>query len=330
MSYLGSNYRTDSPSRQVAKSCNRRQAEWRPRLLRRLQSKRNKLLRIYKETRVRNERLPKIEAMIGNLQQDLVDLQALRSGISWREQGEKSAGFLKRLITHRSHQRAIPTLQHPTSSALCESTTDKKQTAAVDYYKHLYSADAVDHDAIDFFTSHISDSDKILDTDHDTLCTAFTLEEVVEAASRAPKQSSPGIDSLPYYAIIRLLFTHVATASIAVRVSSDALITGLFPQSWQATCLVLLLKKGDLALVQNWRPISLICCDAKVFTRLLNARLMVYFGERLTTSQSGFMPHRFIGEPAMILHCAQSLATATASTSIHTFTGYYHFRLSPS
>lgn len=70
-------------TRQVAKSCSRRQSEWRRRLLRCLQSKRNKLLRIYKETRLRNDRLPKIESMIGNLQQELVDLQALRSGIKW-------------------------------------------------------------------------------------------------------------------------------------------------------------------------------------------------------------------------------------------------------
>ncbi|KAK4516494.1 60S acidic ribosomal protein P2 [Mucor velutinosus] len=301
-------------TRQVARSCSRRQAEWRRRLLCRLQSKRNKYLRLYKTTQIRNDRLPQIEAMIGHLQQELTDIQALRSGIKWREQGEKSAGFLKRLATQRTQQRAIPTLIHPISTTTCETTTDK-QAAAVAYYDRLYTADAVDIDAIRYFTDQIPATDQIPDSEHPALCEPFTLDDLADAATRAPKQSSPGIDSIPY-AIIQLLLTHTSTAAVALRVYSDALLHGLFPQSWQETCLVLLPKKGDLSLLQNWRPISLICCDAKIFTRLLNARLMEHFRTRLSSSQSGFMPQRFIGEPAMILHCAQSLATATQSTSI--------------
>lgn len=55
----------------------RRQSEWRCRLLRRLQSIRDKMLLIYKATLARNERLPKIESIISNLQQELSDTQAL-------------------------------------------------------------------------------------------------------------------------------------------------------------------------------------------------------------------------------------------------------------
>ncbi|CEP11211.1 hypothetical protein, partial, partial [Parasitella parasitica] len=187
---------------------------------------------------------------------------------------------------------AIPTLLHPISTTACETTSDK-QAAAVAYYDRLYTADAVDTDAIRYFTNQIPAADRIPDSDHQTLCEPFTLDDLVDAATRAPKQSSPGIDSLPY-AIIHLLLTHAATAAIALQVYSDALLHGVFPQSWQETCLVLLPKKGNLSLLQNWRPISLICCDAKIFTRLLNARLMLRFSTRLSISQSGFMPQRFI------------------------------------
>jgi len=217
-------------ARQAAKSCSRRQSEWRRRLLRRLQRKRNKLLRNYKENRLRNDRLPKIESIICKLQRELVDLQALRSGIKWREHGEQSAGFLKRLTSQRSQQRAIPTLQHPSSSSLCASTTDK-QAAAVAFYTGLYTADAVNNVAINFFISQIPESAKIPDTDHTALCTPFATDELLDAAARAaPKQSSPGVDSLPY-AILQLLFTHAATSSTAVRVYSDALLKGIFPTS---------------------------------------------------------------------------------------------------
>ncbi|EPB87213.1 hypothetical protein HMPREF1544_06038 [Mucor circinelloides 1006PhL] len=74
-------------------------------------------------------------------------------------------------------------------------------------------------------------------------------------------------------------------------------------------------KQSSSANVAFQRPITLVCCDAKVFTRLSNTRLMSDFGKLLTPSQSPFMPRRFIGEPAMILQCSQALATATQSTT---------------
>ncbi|KAG1311701.1 hypothetical protein G6F62_014380 [Rhizopus arrhizus] len=60
--------------------------------------------------------------------------------------------------------------------------------------------------------------------------------------------------------------------------------------------MTLLPKKGDLTSLKNWRPISLINTDAKVFTRLLNARLMPHLNRLISPQQLGFMPGRFIGE----------------------------------
>ncbi|KAL9555373.1 hypothetical protein PS6_002914 [Mucor atramentarius] len=168
------------------------------------------MLRIYKVTQVRNERLPKIESMIGNLQQELPDIQALRAGIKWREQGETSAGFLNRLASHRCQQRAISTLIHPTTSTTCESTV-YKQAAAVDFYEKLYTADAVNHDAIRYFTNQIPDAEKILDSAHDALCAPFTIKDLAADYSRAPKQFS--------------------LANVAFQVYSDALLMGVFPAS---------------------------------------------------------------------------------------------------
>jgi hypothetical protein len=48
-------------------------------------------------------------------------------------------------------------------------------------------------------------------------------------------------------------------------------------------------KRSDLRDLRNWRPISLINYDAKVFTRLLNARLMPMLSTRISSQQLGFM-----------------------------------------
>ncbi|CEP13540.1 hypothetical protein [Parasitella parasitica] len=202
-------------TRQVAESCIRRQTGWRRRLPSRLQGKRNKQktnnLHLYKSSQMRNDRLPKIEAVTGHLQQELTDIQALGSCIKWREQGDILApGFLKRLATQRVQQRAIPTLLHLISTTSWETTSDKHE-AAVAFYDRLYTADAVDTDAIRYFTNQIPATDRIPDSYHQTLCELFTLDDLVDTATRAPKQSSSGIDSLPY-TIIHLLLIHAATA----------------------------------------------------------------------------------------------------------------------
>lgn len=114
-------------------------------------------------------------------------------------------------------------------------------------------------------------------------------------ASRHKANSSPRIDGIPYQ-IIKLLLSHEKISTIGVAIYNDALQVARFPSSRLETCLVLLPKKGDLSLLQNWRPISLINTDAKIFIRILNARLMLHLCDSISSMQMGFMKERFIGD----------------------------------
>jgi len=80
--------------------------------------------------------------------------------------------------------------------------------------------------------------------------------------------------------------------------------------------MTLLPKKGDLSNLKNWRPISLINTDAKVFTRLLNSRLMKYFSKSISPNQLGFMPGRFIADHGLTVNCMKMVAQQYRSTSI--------------
>lgn len=80
--------------------------------------------------------------------------------------------------------------------------------------------------------------------------------------------------------------------------------------------MILLPKKGDLSQLSNWRPISLINTDAKIFTRLINAHLMIHMKRCLSTNQMVFMPNRFIGEQGMILQCLQKISHQAQSDTI--------------
>jgi hypothetical protein len=298
----------------LARRIGRFKGEWRQRQLKRLQKKRNRILRVYKESRVLHERLPIIEQQIGHIQQEIVDTLALRSGIRWRENGEKAAGVLKRMIKQQTTQRTLPTIIHPITGNNCD-TPQQKQHGTQHFYQQLYTPETTDPQETAFFTNQIPLSHRIPDEKHEQMCALFNLSDLQEGAHRSPTRSSPGPDGLPYE-ILALLFNHPATGRIALQVYNDALSQSIFPLSWLETCMILLPKKGDLALLQNWRPISLINTDAKIFTRMINARLMKYMNKCISTNQMGFMPKRFIGEQGMIVQCLQEIAVKARSECI--------------
>jgi len=300
--------------RNVAQTVGRRKAEWQKRVLKRLQRKRNKILRCYKSTGVLNPRLHVIENFIGMIQKEISENMALRAGKHWREKGETSAGYLKRTIETRNVKRNMPPLLHPTTQTLCVTPNDM-QNAVTSFYSSLYTPDPIDEESTQDLTSLILPQDQLPSSASITLLRPFTVEELIEGASRSPRKSSPGVDGLPYEILV-LLFQHPRTSSLASSVYSDALLNGIFPTSWNSTCMTLLPKKGDLSNLKNWRPISLINTDAKVFTRLLNARLMPYFTKCISSSQLGFMPGRFIADHGLTVNSIKMIAHHHRSSSI--------------
>lgn len=102
----------------VALKVSRRNADWQRRVLRRLQRKRNKILRCYKTSGVLHPRLHAIENFIGMIQREISDNAALWAGQYWREKGETSAGYLKRTIEVRAIKKNMPPLLHPETEAL--------------------------------------------------------------------------------------------------------------------------------------------------------------------------------------------------------------------
>lgn len=79
----------------------------------------------------------------------------------------------------------------------------------------------------------------------------------------------------------------------------------------------LLPKKSNLTDLGNWRPISLINTDVKVYARLINNRLMSYFQNLISDNKLGFMSGRFIGEHGQLLQNTKIIAYHNiASTSI--------------
>lgn len=299
----------------TARSYGRKHVAYQKQQLAALQEKRVKTLEKYRECPAKlHYQLARVEKPIQHVQEEFVANDALRARKFWREKGESWPSFLKRSISQRRTQQFFPELSHPVTLTPCH-TPDELTDAANTFYQALYTSNTVDTDAIDSLWGIIDETSRLSPSDADSLLREFPLEEIIDAARRYPKHSSPGMDGLPYQILFHVLHNQ-ADALIALQVYNAALLHSTFPTSWSKTCMVLLPIKGDLRNLSNRHPISLINTDAKIFTRLVNSRLMSYFNHLIRPQQMSFMPNRFIGENGKTIQTVMSLAEHTSSNAI--------------
>ncbi|KAI9329045.1 hypothetical protein BD770DRAFT_298861, partial [Pilaira anomala] len=119
-----------------------------------------------------------IENMISTLQQDLVDTAPIRASCKWRENGEISAGYLKRTIATRAIRKNITSLQHPVDNdRLCHEPLDL-QSAVTSFYQHLYTPDSIHQISVDHLLDTITTTDRITTSNQDIITEDFTLEDI--------------------------------------------------------------------------------------------------------------------------------------------------------
>ena len=73
---------------------------------------------------------------------------------------------------------------------------------------------------------------------------------------------------------------------------NQSLHTGIMPSSYKEACVCSVSKTGGLSMVSNYRPISLLNSEAKLFEKLVFKYSFNHFRDNnlLSSLQSGFMP----------------------------------------
>ena len=137
------------------------------------------------------------------------------------------------------------------------------------------------------------DSDFLYDTDGDCvfeeLDKEITETEILKAISNLKRDKSHGIDG-----ILNEYFIEYKTVFIPVllKVFNGILQTGFFPTAWSTAVLVPIFKRGNVKDPNNYRGISLVSNFGKLFTSVLNQRLLDWSEnfDILSDAQFGFRP----------------------------------------
>lgn len=73
------------------------------------------------------------------------------------------------------------------------------------------------------------------------------------------------------------------------------------PTSCKRAVLSLLPKKGDLDLLENLRPVALLCTDYNILAKCLSNRLKTYLGSLIQRNQTYCVPNRTIMDNLFLL-----------------------------
>jgi hypothetical protein len=130
-----------------------------------------------------------------------------------------------------------------------------------------------------------------------SLTCLITEEEINQVIDNMPNNKSPGVDGLTYefYKDTKDLIIPILT-----KLFNNILEEGHIPNSWSTSLITLIPKKDDdLTKVNNWRPISLVNTDAKIFIKILANRLNPICDIIIGAERQAFIAKRSIADSAL-------------------------------
>ena len=201
----------------------------------------------------------------------------------------------------------MPDLLDPVSNTLATTPEQRLQVGAR-FYKELYTPTPQHPQIADFLLQALDESQRLSDDDTQSLTRPISLLEIMDVLDKSPREKAPGKDGFPFE-IYHVILSHAPLVDLLLGIMNDALNFGIFPDSWLQTVMVLLYKKGEASRLANWRPLSLINTDAKVFTKILTNRLRPLMDPLISHGQTGFIKDRFIAYNGITLSLARDVCT---------------------
>ena len=157
------------------------------------------------------------------------------------------------------------------------------------FYAHLFSASPLSPPDEDFFLNSL---DHFLSSDEASLCECdISLDECTAALKSFKRNKSTGLDGLPYEFYTK--FWDLIGPDL-VATFNDSFAKGSL-SSQRTGLITLLYKKNDRLNTKNSRPISLLCTDYKILSKVLTNRLKTVLPSVISDSQSCGVPGRFSG-----------------------------------
>ena len=130
----------------------------------------------------------------------------------------------------------------------------------------------------------------------------ITLEEIKTVLKKCKRRKAPGPDEMPMEIILEMTDSNLENIA---RIMNAWWAEEIIPAEVLQARIVLIFKKGDTSIMENYRPISLLNSIYKLFAAIVHRRLEEILDEDLQKMQFGFRRHR---STADAIQCIRNIA----------------------
>ncbi len=234
-------------------------------------------------------KMKSLKVEIDNLYINMAKGAFVRSRAKWLEQGEKNSSYFFALEKRNRKRNNIVSLK--INDNITNNPSDISKYV-YSFYSNIYKSNFNINDCEKFITLIKSFTPSISEQFQQTCEEPITKLEILEAIKSMSKGKSPGIDGIPvefylhFWNIIETPLMELFCECLDKKELSTTMKQGL----------ITLIPKPekDHLLIENWRPITLLNCDYKIFSLIFAKRLKRGLNEIIGETQTGFMTNRHI------------------------------------
>ena len=143
------------------------------------------------------------------------------------------------------------------------------------------------------------ESQKVNSEENDCLVAPFSEAEIKEAIFSCYSEGAPGPDGLPF--LFYQKFWSIVKKDI-IAMFDDFYKGELDLYRLNFALVTLIPKVNDACNMKQFRPIGLINCSFKIFSKVLSRRLSKIAHRLVATNQSNFIKGRYILESVVVAH----------------------------
>lgn len=222
---------------------------------------------------------------------DILSIEIKRKLTFLRQKYYEAGGKSAKLLAYKLKKQlenTIHKIRDPQNNSLIYKL-DQIQETFQKYYQELYDQPKVNENKmVDFLDSIYL---PILNEDQNKcLVSEITDFEIKKAISDSKTNKAPGSDGFPseWYKEMKDLVVPVLRNTF-----NYVLKTGILPPSWSEASISLIAKEGKNRLYcANYRPISVLNQDYKIFTKIISKRLENILPDIISLDQTGFIKKR--------------------------------------
>lgn len=204
------------------------------------------------------------------------------------EGGGKASKLLAYRLKKQQAENSINKIRNPITNSI-QYKLKEIQNCFEGYYRKLYSQPQIDGEKMEAFFKGVH-LPKLTSEQGSQMVVEITEKEISLAIAHLKSNKAPGPDGFPseWYKVME-----GSLVSMLQSTFNWVLKENIIPPSWKEAVISLIPKEGkDKTECSNFRPISVLNQDYKIFTHILAKRIEGLLPQIISLDQTGFVQER--------------------------------------